>query len=532
MLDELVVRNLGLIEEAQLHPGPGLTVITGETGTGKTLLLGALRMLLGEGTKPDLVGPFGDEAVVEGRLVRTDGNEIGVARRMPRDGRSRAYLNGSIASAAALDEVSTGMVDIIGQHDQLSLLKPAEARRLVDDGLDDVGKAHQAAYTALWGRLQTARDRQAMLGGDRRAIERERDLADYQSLEIAGAGFAAGDDIDLERSLARMRNSAELGEHLGAAQRAVEQAREVFSEAVTAVRKVERLDASTSELNETLAAIEQSMGEVAFELGGEIDDLETDDDSLESAEARAATLADLKRKYGATLDDVLEFGSSMQQRSRELTDLLDSADQITEEIAEIEAALVEVGAKLRSARAASGDRILTVAKRHLNDLGFRDPVLEAHFEDIPPGPQGTERITLQFASDDRLKPGDLSKVASGGELSRLVLALRLAAGSGDTETLVFDEIDSGIGGTTAIEIGRKLAELATHHQILCVTHLPQVAAFADGHYVVDRGETRASVKLVEGDSRIAELSRMLAGAPDSDVTKRTAAELLTMAGRP
>lgn len=531
MLDELIVRNLGLIEDAQIHPGSGLTVITGETGTGKTLLLGALRMLLGEVTKPDLVGPFGDEAVVEGRLVRSDGSEIGVSRRMPREGRSRAYLNGSIASAAALDEASTGMVEIIGQHDQLSLLKPTEARRLVDAALDAAGEAHKAAYSRLWVELEAARERQAMLGGDRRAIERERDLADHQSLEIAGAGFVSGEDAELDRLLSRMRNAAEIEEQLGNAQRAVEQARDTFGEAVMAVRKVERLDATTADLTQTLAAIEQSMGEVAIDLGGEIDELDTDPGTLEAAEARSSILGDLKRKYGATLDDILEFGAAMQQRSSELTDLLDSADIITAEIARLEAAVIEVGAELRDARQSAGLRIATAAKEHLGDLGFRAPVLDVHLEPIEPGPNGTDRVTLRFASDHRLTPGDLSKVASGGELSRLVLALRLAAGSGDTETLVFDEIDSGIGGTTAIEVGRKLAELADHHQVLCVTHLPQVAAFADAHYVIDRSELHASVALVEGERRIAELSRMLAGTPDSDVTKRTAAELLSMAGR-
>ena len=172
MIDELIVRNLGLIEEAQVLPGPKLTVITGETGTGKTLLLGALRLLLGEMSKPDLVGPFGDDATVEGRFITSAGVEIGASRRMPRAGRSRAYLDGTVASAAALDEATSGLVEIIGQHDQLTLMRPSEARRLVDAMLDDNGLAVHGEYRELWESLQELRSRQKQLGGCRATVAR------------------------------------------------------------------------------------------------------------------------------------------------------------------------------------------------------------------------------------------------------------------------------------------------------------------------------------------------------------------------
>ncbi len=532
MIDELIVRNLGLIEEAELLPGPRLTVITGETGTGKTLLLGALRLLLGETTKPDLVGPFGEEATVDGRFLTADGVEIGASRRMPREGRSRAYLDGSIASAAALDEATRGLVEIIGQHDQLSLMRPAEARRLVDEALDEQGSRAYAAYRDAWARLGELRARQQRLGGDRRAIERERDLADHQSNEIAAAGFSQGDEEELERSLARMRNAAELGELLATSQRAVDETREAFDQAVGSIRRAQRLDEGLGDLSTTLAAIEQSLGEAAIDIEDEIEQLDTDSTSLEIAEARFATLSDLKRKYGSSLADVLRFGEDMAERARSLTELLESADRISEEIAGVEADLHAAASALTDARARAGAVVSEAALGHLLDLGFREPVLDVRLEPTEPGPSGADRVVLSFASDRRLTPGDLSRVASGGELSRLVLSLRLAGGSGDVDSLVFDEIDSGIGGSTAIEIGRKLAELSTRHQVLCVTHLPQVAAFADVHYVVTRSEHSATVARVENDQRIIELSRMLAGTTESENTKRAAADLLEMASRP
>ena len=529
MIDELIVRNLGLIEEAHVLPGPKLTVITGETGTGKTLLLGALRLLLGETSKPDLVGPFGDEATVDGRFVTSAGLEIAASRRMPRTGRSRAYLDGTVASAAALDEATTGMVEIIGQHDQLSLMRPSEARRLVDAVLDGDGLAARAEYRNLWEQLGALRARQQQLGGDRRSLERERDLADHQASEIAASGFTVGDDVELERSLARLRNAAELTEFLAAAQRVIDRTRETFDEAVVSARRAARLDDGLGGLTEGLAAIEQSLGDVAIEVGDEIDRLDDDPASLEEAEARFAALSDLKRKYGSTLEEILDFGRDMSERARALSELLDSADRISGEIEATERELGDVAERLTVARHRAGDAVTRAALQHLGDLGFRDPVLDVRIEATEPQASGTDRVTLQFASDRRLKPGDLARVASGGELSRLVLALRLAGGPGDVEALVFDEVDSGIGGTTAVEVGRKLAALATRHQVLCVTHLPQVAAFADVHYVVTRDEHSATVQRVDGDERVAELSRMLAGTTDSEHSKRAAADLLDMA---
>ena len=268
---------------------------------------------------------------------------------------------------------------------------------------------------------------------------------------------------------------------------------------------------------------------MAIDVGDEIDRLDDDPSSLEAAEARSAALSDLKRKYGSTLEEILDFGRQMAERASDLSDLLESADRISGEISDAERHLADAASRLSAARKRAGDVVTQTALEHLEELGFREPILDVRIEQADPGVTGADRVSLQFASDRRLTPGDLGRVASGGELSRLVLALRLAGGPGQVEALVFDEIDSGVGGTTAVEVGRKLAALADRHQVLCVTHLPQVAAFADVHYVVTRSEHSATVERVEGDERVAELSRMLAGTSDSEHTKRAAADLLDMA---
>jgi DNA repair protein RecN (Recombination protein N) len=529
MIDELVVRNLGVIRDARLEFGPGFTVVTGETGAGKTLLLGALRMLLGAEARADLVGPFGDEATVEGRLVVADA-ELGAGRRLKREGRSRAYLNGSIASAGALDEATAGAVEIIGQHDQLSITRANEVRRLVDRNLDDDGRAVREAYGAAWKeRGALLADREA-LGGDRPALERERVSAAYDAETIRSAGLVPGEDDRLDELLGRLRNAEQIRAVAADATEQIETSRESVGTAVGLLRKLRALDAQAQSLLDTVDGVESQLGEVAQGLVRLLEDLELEPEYLSESEDRRAVIADLMRRYGPTLDDVLAFGERQAGRALELASLLDRADHIDEELAKADRRLAAAGSALLEARTRAGSRLAAEATAHLVELGFARPVLQVGVSEAEPSLGGADSATVVFASDDRLEPGPVSKVASGGELSRLVLALRLAGGAGDAGSVVFDEIDTGVGGQTAIAVGAKLAALATSRQVLCVTHLPQVAAHADAHWVVDRDGDEAVVRRVEGPERIEELTRMLAGIPESERGREAAQELLARAG--
>lgn len=529
MIDELVVRNLGVIESARLEPGSGLTVITGETGTGKTLLLGALRLLLGGESRSDLVGPFADEAVAEGRFLAGDGEEIGAARRLPRQGRSRAYIDGSIASARALEERIAGLVEIVGQHDHLSLTRPGEARALVDLALDEDGRRAREGYRRVWEHLAALESAQEQLGGDQGELARELDLVTFQSEEIDRAGLSPGEDEDLETQAQRLRHAEEIRADLMEALAALDAGRDRVGEAVSAVRRAARRDPTLETSATALGAIADTLADGSQDLRAATEGLELDPRRLEEVEARLTLLGDLKRKYGRTLDEIVEFGEKAAGRRSELDDLLRRAGEIDREVEEARSEVAAAGETLRSARRAAGDRLAEATRSHLLDLGFSDPLIEVAIEPAEPGPGGCDRIELRFASDSRLTPGPVATVASGGELSRLVLALRLAGGHGEAATLVFDEIDAGIGGATAIALGRKLADLARDRQVLCVTHLPQVAAFADRHYVVQREDNTARVDSVGGEKRVAELSRMLAGLPESDRGRDAAEELLELA---
>lgn len=528
MISEIAVRNLGVLAEARIEPGPGLTVVTGETGTGKTALLGGLRLLLGEPGRGDLVGPFGDEAVVEGRFV-TGETEIIVSRRVPREGRSRAYLDGAMASLPAVAGAVGDLVEIVGQHDQLRLIRPADARELVDRLLDAEGLGAREEYRRLYREWAERVEERDELGGDRTALERDQETARREAREIAAAGLRADEEDELVESLARLRNADRLRELLSGAASAVDAARERAGEASAALRRMGEISPGLGSYAEAAAVIEVGLGELRSGLVAELDGLDADPDALAAAEHRLHVLTDLRRRYGPTLADVLAFGEEAAKRAERLEGILARADTVAGEVDAAAARLEAAGERLREARSRAGGLLARRALAHLRELGLGRPALAVDVDPAPPGPAGADSCRLRFTSDDRLPLGDLARIASGGELSRLVLALRLAAGAGEAETVAFDEIDAGVGGVTALALGRKLAALAVERQVICVTHLPQVAAFGDVHYVVSRSGNTASVERVDEERRVAELARMLAGLPDSERGKDAASELIALA---
>jgi DNA repair protein RecN (Recombination protein N) len=529
MLDELTVRNLGLIPEAHLEPEAGLVVITGETGAGKTLLLGALRLIRGETAKKDQIGPAGEEASVEARLLV--GEEEHVITRRLSGSRSRAYVDGAMVNAAEVADRFDDVIDIIGQHDRNALAEPATVRSLVDGALDRPGLTARARYRETWEALGVIDERMRRLGGDRRALERELEVVRFQSNEIAAAGFTPGEDVELEATVNRLRNAETLGERLAAAAHAIgdDGATGSLQAAVRELTIAAKTDPSLGHLAELGAEAAALAADLATEIAGITADFEREPDHLDRAEERLALLSDLRRKYGEDLAAVLVFGAEAARRAEELEALLEDAGELEAARAAAVEAVDGAAATLRTARRKAADRLAKAAAAHLVDLGFSSPIVSFDLEPATPGPTGADRIVLEFASDAALEPRPAAKVASGGELSRLALALRLAAGAEESTIVAFDEIDAGVGGETALAMGRKLAALSAGRQVFCVTHLPQVAAFADQHFRVHRDGTSASVTMVEGEERIEELSRMLAGLPESERGREHAAELLVLA---
>lgn len=521
MLAELSVTNLGVIPSLRLVLNvPGMTALTGETGAGKTLIVGAIDLLMGGRADPGVVRPGADEAVVEGRFLAGD-DEIVLTRVVPSEGRSRAYVDGRLATAATLAELGQTLVDLHGQHQHQSLLSPVVQRAAVDRfggiNLEPLAKA-RAELSEIDKKLEA-------LGGNERTRAREIDLLRFQLNEITEAGIEDPDeDASLEAqedvlgdAIAHQEASAAAHEALagdgavldllGEAIAAIE-ARSPFGDVETRARA---LAAEATELATDLRAVGET--------------IEPDPERLALLQERRRTIKDLCRKYGDDLASVIAYGADV---ARQLDDL-ESAD---ERVAELEAKRLAVtkkvdaaAAKVGAARRKSAPKLLAEAATHLAGLAMPKARLEAAVGDEEPA----DDIEFLLAANPGLPAHPLSRAASGGELSRTMLAIRLVL-SDSPPTLVFDEVDAGVGGEAALVVGRSLAKLGETHQVLVVTHLPQVAAWADHQVHVSKREaddtTVSEAHQLDGDERVVELSRMLSGNPESEVARRHAEELL------
>jgi DNA repair protein RecN (Recombination protein N) len=525
VLDELRVVNVGILEDVTIEPGPGLTVVSGETGAGKTMLLGALRLLTGGRAPKDSIGPNGTEASVEGRLLVGE-REVVLARRVSKHG-SRGYLNGHMVTNRTLDETTAHLIEIVGQNDRLHLLRTSELRALLDTDLLDPSLVKR--YRDAWSSERDLEANMQVLGGDTAALERERDVLRYQLRDITSGGFRAGEDEALRAEAARLRNAGELAERLSIARSGLDATVEAVGEVIGELRAVERIDPSADAIVRDAEQLGVLASELTRRLREASEGVQHDPNRLEEVEMRLARLGELRRKYGPSLEDVLSFGDSVERRLEELGHLLESADTIEKEWRDAKGELVKAGNALTEARQAAASGMESRVAAHLAELGLAGARAQITVVPGPAGPDGADVVHVTFTSDPRMEPGPLERIASGGELSRVVLAFRLAADTGATPIVAFDEIDAGVGGETALILGRKLAHLAQGRQVLCVTHLPQVAAYADHHLVVSRAGTTATVVSVEGDERLRELSRMLAGLPESIQGRLHAQELLAEA---
>jgi DNA repair protein RecN (Recombination protein N) len=553
MLAELRVAQLGVIEELTIVFGPGMTVLTGETGAGKTLIVDAISLLLGGRADPMLVRPGANEALVEGRFAGTFADhepdaELILARVIPASGRARAYVDGRMAGAQQLAERGIRLVDLHGQHAHQSLLHPAAQRA----ALDANAEIDASPLAAARRQIRALRAAQAELGGDSRARARELDLLHFQVAELDAAGLISSTE-DEELRLEEEQLSEASAWRAAAARTA---------DSVSGDDgMIDRLGAAVSGLNgpaplsrlhERLLAVQAELSDIASDARAAIEVFVDDPERLARVSTRRRVLSELRRKYGDSLSDVIAFQKQARARITELEAHDDRAACLERQQAEAEAEQRQVEARIGAARRASAPGFATAVESVLAELAMP----RARFGvNIGPDQAGEEVSWLLGAN-----PGEamlpLAKVASGGELARTMLAVRLVLTDRKTDrrppggatsrsavdeeevedppTLVFDEIDAGIGGEAAVAVGRALAALADQHQVLVVTHLPQVAAFADRHFVVRKrsgaDRTSASVEAVEGPARVVELSRMLSGRPDSPTARRHAEELLAQRG--
>ena len=548
MLAELSIDNLVLIAEARLEFSPGLNVITGETGAGKTLLAQAIGLLMGQKGGEELVRPGAARALVQ--AVFESGTEsLAVARELPRGGRSRAHMDGLLSSAAAVEEALRERLAFYGQLEHTRLLQLERQLDLLDGASPAELEPLQRAYTEAYEHARTLTRRLADLQGAGRDRVRELDMLRFQVDEIEAAEVLPGEDVRLAQDRERQRHAGKLLERAGGALALL--AGESETAALDGVRVAQRLVGEAAALDDALLpaagrldGLAAELDDLAALLRAYLDDLDVDPGRRDALELRFDRVKGLMRKYGGSADAVLVHADRSRQRLLELEAFEAGEEQLAAGAAAAQAAAVAAAGSLGAARAHLAPEVATRVEEELRGLAmphatFSIAVTVRGEGWDALGPRGADEVEFLFSANPGVPPRPLRETASGGELSRAMLAIRGIVTLGDdVETLIFDEVDAGIGGVTATALGERLARLAERRQVLCITHLPQVAAFAERQFAIvkesdpDAGSTETVVRRVEGQARLGELCRMLGASPEDEAARSHAEGLLAKAGHP
>ncbi|MEU3255268.1 DNA repair protein RecN [Streptomyces sp. NPDC006997] len=568
------IRSLGVIDDAVVELSPGFTAVTGETGAGKTMVVTSLGLLLGGRADAALVRIGARNAVVEGRIAvpedaaaavraeeagaELDDGTLLISRTVSAEGRSRAHLGGRSVPVGVLAELADELVAVHGQTDQQGLLKQSRQRQALDRYAGYTVAVPLGKYTEAYRRLRAVSTELAEITTRARERAQEADLLRYGLDEIAAVEPRAGEDVELAEEAERLGHAEALASAATAAHAALAgnpedpegvDASTLVAGAHRALEAVRSHDPALAALADRIGEVGILLGDVAGELAGYADDLDADPLRLAAVEERRAALTALTRKYGENVDTAAVLAWAENSAAR-LTELDGDDERIGELTAERDALRTELGGlaqTLTDARTEAAERFAAAVTAELASLAMpharvsfeirqtEDPEgVEVGGRAVAYGPSGADEVELLLAPHPGAPPRPIAKGASGGELSRVMLAVEVVfAGTDPVPTYLFDEVDAGVGGKAAVEIGRRLARLAKSAQVVVVTHLPQVAAFADRQLLVEKTNdgsvTRSGVKVLEGEERIRELSRMLAGQEDSETARAHAEELLATA---
>ena len=539
VLNLLRIKNLALVEELEWQIAPGFTAITGETGAGKSIIIGALQLLLGERADKSLIRTGADtctaEAVFTGKELQKLNpqlveagiepcmDDLIVKRTLSAAGNNRQFINGSPTTLSILKNVGDELVDLHGPHDHQSLLSPEKQLDL----LDSFARADKQLeeYQKHFRELQTLTAEHAALNTAETAREQELDLLRHQITEINSANLIAGEEEEIEKRYILTSSSKRLIELASAAANRLSEADESvlsqLAETQRLVRELEKIDISTAPLASEHAAAVVQLSEIARSLSDYAEKLDLDPEQLAALEQRVSLFETLKRKYGGSIAEVIEFGRRAAERMRKIEGRDAELERLTKEIEKVRAQMNRAGEALRKLRAKAAPKLSETIRKNLVDLGFRQSEFEAKLSPLEePRTSGFDSVELLFSPNpgEPLKP--LRAIASSGEISRLMLAIKSALAAHDAiPLLVFDEIDTNVGGEIAHAVGAKMQTLGHEHQLICITHLAPVAASASSHFVVTkdvvRGRTFSNLREVSGETRREEIARMLGGKSES-----------------
>ena len=539
VLNLLRIKNLALVEQLEWQIAPGFTAITGETGAGKSIIIGALQLLLGERADKSLIRTGADtctaEAIFTGKElqklnpqlieagVEPSTDDLIIKRTLSAAGNNRQFINGSPTTLSILKSIGDALVDLHGPHDHQSLLSPDKQLDL----LDSFARAEEQVeeYRKHFRQLQTLTAEHTALNTAETAREQELDLLRHQITEIDSANLVADEEDEIEKRYKLSSSSKRLIELASAAANKLSEADESvlsqLAETQRLLRELEKIDISTAELSSEHAAAVVQLSEIARSLSDYAEKLDLDPEQLAALEQRVSHFETLKRKYGGSIAEVIEFGRRAAERMQKIEGRDAELQRLTKEIEKVRGQMNRAGDALRKLRAKAAPKLSETIRKNLADLGFRQSEFEAKLSALDePRASGFDSVELLFSPNpgEPLKP--LRAIASSGEISRLMLAIKSALAAHDAiPLLVFDEIDTNVGGEIAHAVGAKMQTLGREHQLICITHLAPVAAAASSHFVVTkdvvRGRTFSNLQEVAGKARREEIARMLGGKSES-----------------
>ena len=541
-LASLRIRNLALVEDLLWEPPGGFVAVTGETGAGKSIILGAVKLLLGERADRSLVRGGAESCAVEGLfqipaaspvhiLLEEAGVEpcedgaLLIKRTVLAEGAGRQFVNGSPCTLALLRGLGEALVDLHGPHDHQSLFSREQQMLVLDSFAGaETQRADYSEKRRLWLDLAAEKKR---LSENAEALARELDLLAHQTREIDSAALLPGEEDSLVQRQRTAANAHRLGEVCTELSGLLSESEDSISsrwgDVSRLAKELQRLDPASDHIANAAAAIFESLHDLSRDVAHYASGVESDPSALEEIEERLDTIQGLKRKYGSSAEAVLEFGREATEKLATLRNREERGSNLDEEITSARTALDAAGKKLSQARRKAAPKLETLVRRHLADLGFARAGFSIFFEDAAePTPEGFERVEFLFAPNPGEPVRSLRSIASSGEISRVMLALKTSLADQDqVPVLIFDEIDANVGGEIGAKVGAKMKELAANHQVFCITHLPQVAAAAASQFVVakeSRGDrTRTLLHGLDDARRVAEIARMLGGPAETAI---------------
>jgi DNA repair protein RecN (Recombination protein N) len=539
VLNLLRIKNLALVEELEWQMSPGFIAVTGETGAGKSIIIGALQLLLGERADKSLIRTGADLCTVEAVFTGNDlqklnlqlveagvepcENDLIIKRSFSATGGTRQFINGSPTTLSILKNLGDDLVDLHGPHDHQSLLSPEKQLSLLDSFAR--AKERLDEYRKQYRQLQTLLTEHAALNTAETAREQELDLLRHQTNEIRSANLVAEEEQEIEHRYRLASSSKRLIELASAVANKLSEADDSvlsqLAETQRLLRELEKIDSSIAQFSSSHAATVVELSEISRALSTYAEKLDLDPEQLAALEQRVSLFETLKRKYGGSIVDVIAFGERAAERMRKIEGRDAELERLAKEIENVRAQMNRVGEALRKLRVKAAPKLSDTIRRNLRDLGFRQSEFEAKLTALDePRSNGFDSVELLFSPNpgEPLKP--LRAIASSGEISRLMLAIKSALAAHDAiPLLVFDEIDTNVGGEIAHAVGAKMQTLGRDHQVICITHLPQVAATASSHFVVTKevvhGHTFSDLHEVSGKARREEIARMLGGRSES-----------------